>query len=167
MTEGWKDIPGCKGLYQASMEGRIKRVAGGPGAIAGRILKQSQNGRGYLCVNIFKKSKYVHRLILTTFVGYCPDGLECRHLDGNQLNNSLYNLRWGTKSENQQDCIKHGTRLDNRGSKHWGAKLTEKQIPQIRKLIKNGTTHQKIANIFGVCRITITDISIGKTWRHV
>ena len=167
MREKWKNLPGYKGVYQASNRGRIKRKIGGPGIVSGRILKQSCNSRGYVCISIHKKSQYVHRIILSTFSGPCPDKMECRHLDGNKSNNCSDNLAWGTKSENQQDCIRHGTRIDNRGSKHWNSKLKEPDILKIRQLITSGDTHQKIANIFGVARITITDIAIGKTWTHV
>lgn len=51
---------------------------------------------GYICVSLCKDgkvySKYVHRLVLETFVGPCPDGLECCHKDGNKSNNDLSNL---------------------------------------------------------------------------
>ncbi len=167
MTKLWKDIPGYKCVYQASNRGQIRRAVGGPGAQKGRILKQPCNSKGYRCVTLCGKSLYVHRLILMTFIGHYPSGLRCRHLDGNPNNNHLSNLKWGTGSENQQDCIRHGTRLDNRGSKNWAAKLTESQIPKIRQLILDGVTHQKIADNFGVSRVTITCIAIGKTWKHI
>ena len=49
----------------------------------------------------------VHRLLLAAFVGPCPEGMECRHLDGNRLNNKLENLCWGTHYENIQDRTRH------------------------------------------------------------
>jgi hypothetical protein len=45
----------------------------------------------------------VHALVLTAFVGPKPDGMECRHLNGNLLDNRLENLRWGTHSDNERD----------------------------------------------------------------
>ena len=51
-----------------------------------------------------------HRLLLETYVGPCPKGKECRHLDGNPKNNNLENLTWGTEKENQQE--KQGRNLN-------------------------------------------------------
>lgn len=50
--------------------------------------------------------KYIHRLVLETYVGPCPKGMECRHLDGNRTNNHLHNLCWGTHLENMEDWKK-------------------------------------------------------------
>lgn len=49
----------------------------------------------------------VHHIVLTTFVGPCPEGLECRHLDGVKTNCRLSNLAWGTVTENAEDRKKH------------------------------------------------------------
>ena len=50
--------------------------------------------------------RYIHRLVLESFVGPCPDGMETRHLDGNRENNHFQNLCWGTHSENMKDWKK-------------------------------------------------------------
>src|SRR5262245_52174442 len=51
----------------------------------------------------------VHRLVLEAFMGPCPPGLQCRHLDGNRQNNRLDNLTWGSASDNEADKRHHGT----------------------------------------------------------
>lgn len=51
----------------------------------------------------------VHRLVASAFHGSCPIGMECRHLNGNQADNRASNLAWGTRSENTQDSLRHGT----------------------------------------------------------
>ena len=52
--------------------------------------------RGYLTVNpsdgFKKRRRYVHRLVLEAFVGPCPEGMVCRHLDGDRTNNRVENL---------------------------------------------------------------------------
>ncbi len=63
---------------------------------------------GYLTVKIQGKPRTVHRLVLEAFVGPCPPGMQCRHLDGNPANNRLENLAWGTHAENAADKIRHG-----------------------------------------------------------
>lgn len=92
-----------------------------------------EDGGGYLSVCLWKASKghmrRVHQLVLETFVGPRPKGMECRHLDGNKHNNHLKNLKWGTRSENQHDAVKHGThsngRLGKFGEKHPNSKLSD------------------------------------------
>ena len=112
----------------------------------------------------------VHRLVLETFVGPCPEGLECRHLDGNELNNNLDNLAWGTKAEQIEDKKRHGT-FDNSGQLpgegHWNNKLTEQQAIEIRTRAKNGERPCRLCKEFDVSEATIRDIRDGKSWRHL
>ena len=61
-------------------------------------------GKVYCC--------YIHRLVLESFVGPCPDGKLCRHFpDKDTSNNRLDNLSWGTQEQNMQDKYVHGTAL--------------------------------------------------------
>src|SRR5690606_38480338 len=50
-----------------------------------------------------------HVLVAEAFIGPRPEGAECLHGDGDHTNNMVSNLRWGTKSENQLDSVRHGT----------------------------------------------------------
>lgn len=59
-----------------------------------------------------RRMMQVHRLVLTAFVGPCPDGLECCHWDDNPAHNCLGNLRWDTRSANQVDRIRNGRNPD-------------------------------------------------------
>jgi hypothetical protein len=78
----------------------------------GKVLKPISH-RGYWAVTLREEGRNrttkVHTLVLEAFVGPRPDGLEARHLDGNTDNNSLQNLKWGTRSENNLDRVAHGT----------------------------------------------------------
>jgi hypothetical protein len=84
------------------------------------------------------KNRLVHRLILETFVGPCPEGMQCRHFpDANKTNNRLENLQWGTPTENAADREVHGTVTRKhpnrpRGANQWKAKLTEELVKQLR-----------------------------------
>jgi hypothetical protein len=135
--ERWRDVPGYEKLYQVSDMGRVRSL-GADKNHKGKILKgRIVNKYGHLSVQLCKKCKarsfLIHRLVLLAFVGPCPDGMECRHLDGNHQNNKLKNLKWGTSSENRRDAMKHGTWRpvkgpDNSGSKHGLSKFNEKII---------------------------------------
>ncbi len=104
----WKDIPGHEGRYQASDEGKVRSLIGkNPKVLSPCFLK------GYEAVGIAHggKSKLitVHRLVLMTFVGVCPEGKEARHIDGDNRNNRIENLEWATHLENMRDRYIHGT----------------------------------------------------------
>lgn len=116
-TEIWKPVPGTDG-YEVSTLGRVRSIEryversnGVPQLIKGRILKPWKAHDGYLYVRFGRrtKKKAIHRVVLETFVGTPRENDEGRHLDGNRQNNSLLNLRWGTRSENTFDQVRIGT----------------------------------------------------------
>lgn len=61
------------------------------------------NSRGYLKINIYKKSLLGHRIIWFLEYGSWPSK-DLDHIDGNPSNNKLDNLREVTKSENLRNC---------------------------------------------------------------
>jgi hypothetical protein len=110
----WQPIPGYHGLYEASDKGLIRRV---PRSAAHtethRILKPWTSTTGYHSVTLYTEGQSrkhrVHRLIASTFLPEPTEGQEVCHNDGNKLNNAADNLRWGTRSDNVRDAVKHGT----------------------------------------------------------
>lgn len=74
-------------------------------------LKQNDNGSGYLRVGVgHGNPQYVHRLVAETFLDN-PDPLNktcVNHIDGNKHNNSVSNLEWCTRSENEQHARRTG-----------------------------------------------------------
>ncbi len=107
----------------------------------------------------------MHRLVLEAFVGPCPEGMQCRHLDGNRSNNHIDNLAWGTPKENCADRGRHGN--DYIGEGNPNAKLKEKDIPVIRKLAQEGMYQREIGKKFGVGRRAIGAVLLGHKWMHV
>lgn len=87
----------------------------------------------------------------------------------------MSNLKWGTKSENQQDSIQHGTRRDTKGSNNSKSKLTNSIVKSILLLLKSGRNgnfgkkwlQREIAERFNVDPSTISYISTRKIWKHV
>jgi hypothetical protein len=104
----------------------------------------------------------VHRLVLDAFYGPCPDGHECRHLNGNSLDNRACNLRWGTRQQNSDDKRRHGTM--QAGSRNGQAKLTEADVEAIR-VSRQTTTLLALAIQYGVSRSQIKRIVYGKSWK--
>ena len=91
--------------------------------------------------------------------------MECRHLDGNRLNNKANNLAWGTHSQNQMDKHRHGTM--NIGETSPVAVLTEAKVLKLRQLLREGRTQKEVAAIIGVSKSAVKHVSKGRTWKHV
>ncbi len=70
-------------------------------------------------------------------------------------------LRWATPSENNQDKLDHGT--GNRGERHNLAKLSERDVLEIRHL-RGSASQSSIARRFGVSVSTVKDIHARRTW---
>ena len=132
--------------------------------------------KGYWHVNIktgkgriSQKKEPVHKLVLLAFHGAkeSPD-LQCRHLNGNAIDNHHTNLKWGAAAENAADTIRHGTSICLRlGEEHPRSKLKLEKVINIKSLIDAGFNNVSIAKAVSVKRYTIQDIRSGKSWKHV
>lgn len=120
--EEWRDVVGYEGVYQVSNMGRMQSVnrivkhwRGGLQRLKTKVLCPTIGKRGYCRIGLFKngqcKRKLVHRLVLEAYIGFCPLGMECRHLDDNPSNNHLSNLQWGTPKDNGTDRREHGKHI--------------------------------------------------------
>lgn len=115
----WRDVPGWEGFYEVSDQGVVRSLprtvtsrVGIPRTLKGRVMKQATT-YGYQRVALTRDNQriylLVHRLVLSAFVGPCPDGMEACHEDSNRQNNTVTNLRWDTRSSNNRDRVRHGT----------------------------------------------------------
>lgn len=108
MNEEWRDIPGYEGFYQASSQGKIRRIKSAQGTKQGRLLNPYQTPQGYLRVRFGKtresqRPHLVHRVILTTFVSPPPHhNSQGNHLNGDKTDNRVENLEWLSPRENSQ-----------------------------------------------------------------
>lgn len=138
-----------------------------------RWLKPSFNLKtGYLQVILYTNKqrfcKRIHRLVLETFIGPCPNGMESCHNDDNKLNNLLSNLRWDTKSNNTKDAIKYGKHVDNRGELCGQSKLTAQDVRMIIYMYRTGLfTQLELAKIYNVGHTIIHNIVNKKKWKHL
>lgn len=124
---------------------------------------------GYRRVSLYRSGEQcpynIGVLVLTAFVGPCPDGMEICHGNGNRLDDRLENLRWGTRLENAADRVRHGTQV--KGERHPIAKLTADNVQAIRSLRAQGWEYLPIAKQFGVSKSLIFNICTRKAWKHV
>mgnify|MGYP001615716377 FL=1 len=178
-VEIWRDLPERRGRYQVSSWGRVRSL----NMVIrykynriyfkkGRILKDWSIPTGYVYVNVGTRNGAIQRLVLQTFVGPCPEGMEACHNDGNPGNNKVWNLRWDSKKNNEADKLLHGTgdRSKNglKGEKNHKAKLNPEKVREIRSLYASGKYLQvEIALMYGVGQDQISSIVLRKSWAHV
>lgn len=181
--ETWRRIPGWP-WYEASNLGRIRSITrminttfyGKPlqRRKNGKIIQQHQNNDGYMGIRLARNgnrpSFKVHRLIAMTFIGPPPDEerTEINHKDGNKINNHPNNLEWVTRSENCEHSFTICNRIPTRGEKIGSAKLTEKDVIEIRRLRQmEGKTLDSIAETHGICRSQVRRIVTNEHWKHI
>jgi len=157
--EIWADIPDYEGLYQASNLGRIK------GLKRNKIRKLDVWKRGNhvtVAMGLYKEGKWTRRImgawILTAFKGQKPCDFVCRHLDGNELNNRIENLKWDTQKNNVLDRRAHNTEFVS----VQGKLSREEKIRIQKELLKEEQTVTELAKQFNVGRKTISRIAYHK-----
>ncbi len=170
----WLPVPGFEGYYSVSDMGEVRaeprmvrHSSGGCWKrVSGRVLKQIDDGAGYMKVNFSREGKHfnrrVHQLVAETFLGPCPDGMEVAHDDGIRAHCALSNLRYDTPLGNAADRARHDTNVT--GERNHGAKLTETEIRAIRAAQATGT---ELARVFGISVSQACRIRAGRVWKHL
>lgn len=154
-TEEWRDIPGWEGLYKASTFGNIasydrlvRQKNGVNRKSKGRNLSmRSVDSGGYNVVNLYDKegnrtNVRVHVLVALTYLGERPIGCFICHNDGNSLNNSPDNLRYGTPSDNMYDKVDHGN--------HW--QTHKARCPRGHLLVEPNLVEHKLRQGWRSCK---------------
>lgn len=155
--EVWKVFPSDP-RYDVSTLGRVRNRA------TGRVRKPVAAMNGYMTL-VFSTpdghvARYVHRMVLETWVGACPEDQEVSHLDGDRTHNHLTNLKYETTKENHHRKIEHGT--DYNSDRNPAAKLAWPQILEIRASTES---EEALAARFGVTRATIGRARRGESWK--
>ena len=157
MAETFKDIPGYTG-YQISDLGRVRSTKyKKPRFLSTHINKRT----GYPTVRLYENNKgktyELHKLVMLTFVGPCPDGMCVLHRVSDCTNCALSNLHYGTQSENILQAFDEGS-MSNKTKR----KLTRKQAVFIRL---SPLSAIKIAEMFGVSSQTVDALRVGITYK--
>ena len=177
--EQWRPVVGYEGLYEVSDQGRVRsldlvehlpanrRQKAFTRIKPGRMLRLTRDGKGYTNVSLSRNGKAqrvgVHRLVLLAFAGPPPaDKPWALHGSAGQRDNSLRNLYWGDRQQNEADKLRDGTLL--RGEQLPAAKLTPDQVRAIRA---DNRVHRVIAADYPVNRSVITAIKSRQAWAHL
>lgn len=135
-----------------------------------RVLKPCIQNSGYLEVSFMHKRKtfkfLVHRLVAMAFVPGYEEGMTVNHINGDKLDNRPDNLEWVSKRENTKHAWANGL-VPLYGSDNPGAKLTEKQVRYMRRLMDQGVSAHSLSVIAGVSSSLVEHIRSGRRWAHL
>lgn len=122
-----------------------------------KVIIPNTNKTGYLVVKTQHGISFAHRVILHTFKPVSDSkGLTVDHIDGNKKNNTLKNLEWVSKEENQQRAKDNFLELKNE---------IEYLDPQVVSVMRKNSTEKFI--YFGDYRVkTVRDAAeiILRNW---
>lgn len=167
LMEVWKDIPPYVGYYQASSNGRIRRINPryGNGILAQVPVKTYLHA--HLCVNAKRKLEKVHRLVAMAFHRLPVDGEQVNHKDGNKQNNIPDNIEWVTCRRNIEHAIETGLHDSPVGETNNNAKLSEHDVLDMRWLNKLGVGYHELAEEYQVKVLAVYRAVTGRSWSHI
>lgn len=146
----YKNIPGTD--YKISNCGQVL-------GIYGALRKPFNTRAGYASVSLKTIRGWhnyaIHRLVWMAWVGPIPKGIWINHKDGNKLNNSIDNLELTTPSENHIHAYQILKRNRASGLQVHTAKLSPKQIEDIKFLSSRGHSQRELARLFKVSQPAI------------
>lgn len=172
MFRGGTEVKVISGFpnYAISRNGRVWSFPRERSSTFGMWRKSGKCGGGYLKISLWRngqeKTSLIHRLVLETYVGSCPLGMEACHNNGNKQDNRIENLRWDTRSNNHQDKRKHGTFLE--GDRSPLAKVSKQDVGLIFNAYHDGAYFQsELADMFGISQTEVCRIVNNKRWKNV
>ena len=137
---------------------------------SGRILKCNPVGKGYLTVTLSSKKssyrEYIHRLVAKAFLPNLENKTDVNHINGVRTDNRLENLEWTSRKENIHHAYETGLCPTNIKALQ-GSKLSEAEVLQIRELLKQNFSNRKIAALYNVHEVSISNIKRRITWNHL
>lgn len=126
-----------------------------------RELNGDSGEKGHCRVQLYRngmnEKHLVHRLVLVAFDRPGRDGEQGCHIDGDPSNNALWNLQWGTQSDNWDDSKRHGT------ARRY-CKLTQDQVDQLRREYAEGVSAEAIGKRLGISDTQVRNIARGDQW---
>jgi hypothetical protein len=175
MDETWVPAAEYEGLYEVSSLGRVKSLLPSKRFSApGHILKPKRVGLGYVGVNLYKDGRgstvSIHKLVMRSFVGEAPPGMNVNHKDGIKKNNGLSNLEYVTFSSNSMHAFVTGLLPQAptyKGEENGNASITESQAVEIAVRLHGGERPCDIAKDMGVSRYPVHDIKARRKWKYL
>lgn len=135
------------------------------------IWTAQRNRKGYGAFSVDGRSRQAHRVAYTLFVGPIPEGMfVCHRCDVPACVNPRH-LFLGTAADNSADMVRknrrRGALVPVAGEKHPAARLTERDVRDIRRRAAEGEPRSGLALRYGITRENVRRIVLRQTWRHV
>lgn len=160
----WKDINGFEGKYRINMNGDVMSLMK-KNAI---ILKPQKDRNGYHHVSIGSHNLCrVHRLVAQAFIPNPENKRTVNHIDGDKLNNSVFNLEWATHSENLkhafENCIREPTKplLGKLGILHHSSEKVYQYTKNMKYINEYGSAREAMRKT-GINHCNISRVRNGK-----
>lgn len=160
--ETWRRCPSWPRMW-ASSAGRVA-IDGKHGRPPKLCAITARHRTGYVLVNTGAplpsgsgpEKRKRGLFVADAFHGPRPPGAVLRHLNGDQLDDTPRNLRWGTQSENCIDAVRHGTAP--------AMKLSSRKA---RFIMRSPLSAAELGRRYRVTPTTVRNIRNGRTWRHL
>jgi len=135
----------------------------------GKVMSPHDNGKGYLIIGIMvgdrRITKAIHRLVAEVHIPNPLNKPEVDHIDGDRKNNHVSNLRWVTKSENNQHAYNLGNKV-SRGEMNGRCKTTEKVVREICQYLADGLRVTEIRDK-GYSYKLVSAIKSKRNWSYI
>lgn len=153
-----------RGLSLEQVVGRLLAKARPEGECL--VLYQRNDRDGYAHASWQGKVYKAHRLVLLAHAGPALDGSRCvLHSCHRPACINPHHLRWGSDADNSADAV--AADRTAWGERSGAAKLTESDVREIRRLLKETNLLQReIAARFNVARSRIAHIKLGYDWKR-
>lgn len=140
-----------------------------------RVRAEHKLPSGYLQVRVMFKGDRLHttghRLVYFHFKGPIPIGMTVNHKNGKKSDNRPCNLELATYSEQQKHNIyvlgNNQRVLKQNGEKNHYAKLTKRDVIQIRKRRASGEKLKSIGDDYGIAFQHVSRLYHGERWQHL
>lgn len=128
----------------------------------------SKKGYGMISVGLVNKPFRAHAASWILHNGPIPEGLQCHHACDRPSCVRPDHLWIGTQQENVDDMMRKGRHIVGNIPKHENhlhAKLTWKQVEEIRALCSQGHLQCEVAKRFGLSTSNVSAIALYEIWR--
>ncbi len=158
--ERWLPIAGWEGWYEVGDLGNVRRVRGGVGTRAGRLLHPAPHANGSRCVMLSRpgtqRQAMVHHLVADAFLGERP---------------AYHRLAWtnGDRTDNRADNLSYQSRLEvapPAPRRDPYRAFSDDEVRAVRRLLAT-TGAYILARRYGVPVAAISNIKKGATHRGV
>lgn len=121
--------------------------------------------RGYGAARIGGRQYGAHRVAYELAKGPIPSGLLVRHACDNPPCCNPAHLLVGTNQDNTDDRVNRNRQTIGEASPR--ARLTERQVVEIRNRYARGESSGSLAREFGVSKTVARGVVTGRGWKHV